>query len=720
MSPQVPHSADSENRQNCQNCQKIDEKLLEVEQIFRQFVASVPASVAMVDRQMRYLAVSRRWQQHWGLDNIEPIGLVHDRIFPSLSENSQAIYQRCLETGVIANYEEYLQKPDGQIDLVKWQIEPWRDRSGTIGGLILSIETIQPVSECQDIVEELQVTRQAELLHEFAMNQAADAILWIRSDGKLSYVNQAATQLLGYSQTELLSLTIRDIDPGFSPPIWSEHWLAIQQCRTFTFESTYHTSQGANIFVEVRVNHLAFNGQEYHCAFVRDITDRKQAAEALLDTNEQLQAVLDAVPGLVSWVGSDLRYLGVNQHLAAAFNLPSESFIGQKVGFMEKNSKFYQLVEQFFANSEPTMSTEVHVPIERGYRSYLIVGQKYYQGQKAVFVGLDISDRQRMELELRQSEEQTKQQAIQLEQTLAELRQTQTQLIYTEKMFSLSQVVAGVAHEINNSISFIYGNIGYTRQYFDDLVDLIKVYEQKTDPSDPDIQALLQEIDFDFITTDFANILSSMQLGADRIRQVVICLRNFSRVDQAEKKPVDIHEGIDSTLFLLQNRLQAKAGRPGIKVVKEYGDLPQVECYAGQINQVFINLLNNAIDALESKHRQNQSKNQRNSTIWIKTEIAETETKSMETDMLAANNLSKTYLKPRLAIVRIIDNGLGIRDDWQPKLYEPGFTTKAKEKATGLGLTISRQIVVEKHGGSLTCNSTYGQGAEFTIAIPLN
>lgn len=710
-----------------QHCPENHQNCLEIEQRFRQFAEYVPTAVAMVDNQMRYLAVSRRWQQNWGVNDSNLIGLSHPQVFPSLSENIQVIYQQCLETGSNAYYQECLCKQNGEIQVVEWQIQPWFNHGGIIGGLILSIEPIEAIAQCQDIVQELQVTRQAEFLHEFAMNQAADAIFWIKSDGHLSYVNEAACQLLSYTREELLKLTIQDIDLGFSPPIWSEHWLAIKQGRTFTFESTYHTSQGANISVEIRVNHLAFHGEEYHCAFVRDITDRKQAAEALQDANEQLQAVLDAVPGLVSWVGSDLCYLGVNQHLADAFNLPAESFIGKKIGFMEKRSNFCDLIGYFFASSELTMSTEVKVNFGKEYRSYLIVGQKYHQGKKAVFVGLDISDRKQMEMELRQSEAKTRKQAIQLEETLAELHRTQTQLVYTEKIFSLSQVVAGLAHEINNSISFIYGNIGYARQYFEDLLELIKIYEKKLRPeNDPDIQEFLVEIDFDFINTDFPNILASMQLGADRIRQVVLSLRNFSRVDQAHKKPVNIHEGIDSTLLLLQNRLQAKAGRPGITVFKDYGDLPRIDCYAGQLNQVFINILNNAIDAIEENYRQDPSKTKRESSkILIKTEVTEeTIVESHQSIDSEESNLEPTSLKNQLknqtmAVIRIADNGPGIQDHLQEKLYDPGFTTKAKRQASGLGLTISRQIVVEKHGGSLTCNSQYGQGSEFVIKIPL-
>ncbi len=704
--------------------QELKAELLATEQKFRQLLEYMPASMAMVDCQMNYLAVSRRWQQNFGFCHSELIGQNHYQVFPPLDENVQTIYQSCIATGVAASYQEPRLKNNGQTDWLSWQIQPWYNNEGKVGGLILSVEPIEAIADCQNLVEELEVRRQSEFLHQFATDQAADAIFWIKSNGQLSYANEAASHLLGYRKEELLNLTIDEIDPGFSPPIWSQHWQAFQQSHPLTFESTYRTNQGTTIFVEVRVNYLAFQGEEYYCAFVRDISDRKQAAQALQETNEQLHAVLDAVPGLVSWVGADLRYLGVNQHLANAFNLPSHSFIGQKIGFMENSSKFYDLVPEFFATSESTISTEMNIPFQQEYRNYLIVGQKYNQGQKAVFVGLDISERKRMEADLRQSESQTRQQAIELEKTLEELHRTQTQLIYMEKMFSLGQVVAGLAHEINNSIGFIYGNIGYARQYFEDIIELVKIYQKKTSPSDPDIQEMLEQIDFSFITQDFANILSSMQLGADRIRQVVLSLRTFSQVDQSQKKAFDIHEGIDSTLLLLQNRLQAKAGRPGIKVIKEYGDLPRIECYPGQLNQVFINLLHNAIDALEQKYRKNPDKtNLPDSIIRVKTEILFEETLPQ---IGATGAVGHDYLAPiaaestvnKFAVIRIYDNGLGMSEEVQKKLYEPGFSTKPQGKGTGLGLKISRHIIVDKHKGDLSFYSKQGEETEFVIKIP--
>ena len=320
----------------------------------------------------------------------------------------------------------------------------------------------------------------------------------------------------------------------------------------------------------------------------------------------------------------------------------------------------------------------------------------------------DIVKRQRVEKALRQSESQLRQQANQLEATLHELQRTQAQLIQTEKMSSLGQLVAGVAHEINNPVSFIHGNLPYADRYVRDLLHLVELYQQHYPQPVSEIQAQAEAIDLNFLLEDLPKLLGSMQLGAERIRQIVLSLRNFSRLDQAEMKPVDLHDGIDSTLLILQNRLKARAGHPGILVVKEYGDLPLVECYAGQLNQVFMNLLTNAIDAVdESLRLKEEGVNTDDS--WLGTIRIRTET----IDGNGSNNL------PTRVAIRIADNGPGMPEAVLSKLFDPFFTTKPPGQGTGLGLSISYQIVVQKHGGQLKCCSSPGQGAEFSIEIPI-
>lgn len=309
-------------------------------------------------------------------------------------------------------------------------------------------------------------------------------------------------------------------------------------------------------------------------------------------------------------------------------------------------------------------------------------------------------------------------QAYHLSEALQNLQQKEAQLIQTEKMSSLGQMVAGIAHEINNPVNFIYGNLSYCEDYVEDILQLLRLYQKHYPAPVPEVEELAQEIDLDFIVEDLPKILSSMEMGAERIRQIVLSLRNFSRLDEAEMKPVDIHEGIDSTLLILHNRLKSKGHNSGIEVVKEYGTLPKVECYAGQLNQVFMNVISNAIDALENQPTP------RLITIatWVENADSEQELQKLSFDPEVLEMPSRICCPIRnsqVVSIRIQDNGPGMPPHVRNRLFDPFFTTKPVGKGTGLGLSISYQIVVEKHGGNLICMSEPGQGAEFLIQIPI-
>ena len=695
---------------------------------FRRFVERSAEAVAMVDCEMRYLSVSRRWETDCGLGNGEAIGRSHWELFPHLPEYWEQNAQACLR-GVL-EYSEFvaarsIASVSGKIasgsvsESVRWVFQPWTNREGAIGGLILFASKIAEAPAQTNSYNKFQSevkSKQLETipqLTQIALENAADTIFFTTSDGQICYANKAACHLFGYSESELLNMRVSDIDSHLPASDWREHWAQLKQQTNLTFETCYKTKDGASLSVEVKVNYLEYGGCEYRCAIARDISARLAAESALVEAKEQLQAVLDAVPGLVSWVSSDLRYLGVNRHLASAYKMPAELFIGQKVGFLDTSPKFNDLVYDFFANHKKKTSQEVTASIRGENKTYLIVAQKYQNSTAAVFVGLDITESKQSLLALQESEERLRQQAAKLEQTLLILQQTQTQLIQTEKMSSLGQLVAGIAHEINNPVSFISGNVSHATGYIQELLRTIDLYQKYYPHPVPEIQDLIEELDLDFIKKDLPKLLNSMKVGSERIRDVVRSLRLFSRTDEAQMKPADIHEGLDSTLLILQNRLQAKGGRPGISLVKEYGDLPRVHCYAGHLNQVFMHLLTNAIDALEEGGRNSEKYGKIQNHSYLSSARSNSEKFNPEirirTSVVGENEVA----------IAISDNGPGMTEEVLDCIFDPLFTTKCPDTSTGLGLAISQHLVVEKHGGKLHCVSRPGEGTELIIKIAI-
>ncbi|MGB3292141.1 MAG: ATP-binding protein [Phormidesmis sp.] len=311
----------------------------------------------------------------------------------------------------------------------------------------------------------------------------------------------------------------------------------------------------------------------------------------------------------------------------------------------------------------------------------------------------EIFQRAQIDIELRKSQETLQKKAAELEETVAKLQQM-PQLIQAEKMSSLEGLVAGIAHEINNPATFIYGNLVHVEEYMQDLLDIVKLYQEHCSNPSAEIKKVTKSVDLNFLQKDLSSMLTSIRSGTERVSQIVSALRDFSRLDESDLKTADVHSGLESTLLLLQHRLIATPVRSEIELFKDYGQLPQIECFPRQLNQVFLNILTNAVDAIElaSERRQYAQQKRLYGRITIRTAAVDTQ-----------------WIK-----IVIKDNGAGIPAQTQGKIFDPFFTTKPIGCGTGMGLSISYQIVVGQHDGKLDCHSTEGEGTEFVIQLPLN
>ncbi|MEH2034426.1 MAG: response regulator [Nostoc sp.] len=425
--------------------------------------------------------------------------------------------------------------------------------------------------------------------------------------------------------------------------------------------------------------------------------------ETLKQTQQLMRLVFDTIPHLVGWKDINSVYLGCNQSFADALNLSSPDEIVGKTDYDLQTSK--EESDWFVMCDRRIMESgraEFHI-IEQsrgadGQQVWLDTSKMPLRDAKGNVFGIllvteDITKRQL-------AQEELKQQKQNLEEALVELQGTQVQLIQSEKMSALGNLVAGVAHEINNPVGFLGGNIQPALDYIKDIFGLIDLYQQEYSTPSSIIQDEIEAIDLNYIREDLPKLVSSMREGVKRIRDISTSLRTFSRADSDRPIACNIHDGIDSTILILKHRLKASETRPEIQVIKEYGQLPLVECFAGQLNQVFMNILANAIDALEESNtgRGFEEIKINPNCITIITQVSDNKQE---------------------IIVNIKDNGKGMNAQIKSKVFDHLFTTKAVGKGTGLGLAIARQIVEEIHGGKLSFNSVLGEGTEFFIKIPV-
>ncbi len=415
-----------------------------------------------------------------------------------------------------------------------------------------------------------------------------------------------------------------------------------------------------------------------------EMLDRSSDGIIILDMDKKITYWNQGAENIYGWKKAEVMNQNIHSLLTTIFPA-SQAEVMQK------------LLQTGTWNGELKHQTKDHQNIITSSRWTL---QRDEQGNPSAILKInsDITEKKAAEIALAYSETKLREKATQLEATLAELQRTQAQIIQNEKMSSLGQLVAGVAHEINNPVSFIYGNLVHAEEYMQDLINLLHLYQESYPDSTPEIQEEIEAADLEFIEDDFPKILKSMKNGAKRIEDIVVSLRNFSRMDEADLKEVNIHEGIDSTLMILQSRLNLMGNHTQIEVIKNYGNLPKVECYPGQLNQVLMNLLINAIDAIQEKFNQPL--------------ISETQ------EIVPIIEISTELIENERVKIRIKDNGCGVSESAQDHLFDPFFTTKPVGKGTGLGLSISYQIITEKHQGNLYCNSKLESGAEFIIEIP--
>ena len=456
---------------------------------------------------------------------------------------------------------------------------------------------------------------------------------------------------------------------------------------------------------------------------------RQTSADKSLKGRQNLRGVIAGLFQITSMVDFSLKSLNLD---SINFYLYDNSATGKERFLVRYDSQAKQLIDNPKLSKpeltnlrgkicqNPSACTRLFNVADRQWMLVVVPGKGYnglrtHQGALAIcaigllitgsltiYLLMSLERTAKVEQQVYDRTIQLKERTAELETALKNLQETQLQLIQTEKMSSLGQLVAGVAHEINNPVNFISGNLIHTGEYTRNLLELVEIYQQQYPNPTPSVQAKLQEIDLEFITEDLPNILKSMNFGAERIRQIVVSLRNFSRLGEAEMKSVDIHQGIDSTLMILENRLKPKDDFPGIQIIKEYGDLPLVECWAGQLNQVFMNILINAIDVLCEAQNKKKPLGKSSSDLAFFPRIR------IRTEVLSSN----------CVCVRISDNGTGMTENVKKRLFEPFFTTKPVGKGTGLGLAIGYQIV-DKHHGSLRCVSAPGEGTEFWIEVPV-
>ena len=691
---------------------EVEEALFQQEQHYRTLAENCPDIITRFNRELRYVYVNRAFEQVTGIPCQDLIGKTNQELGMPSEQVAKwnANIQNVFDTAIPGCDEFDFATPSGWRSY-QARLVPEYDNDG---GVEYVLVVTRDITELKLVEAALQ---DSEKRFRAIFAQAAVGMAQVSLSNQFLQVNQRFCELVGYTESELSLLTCQELNHPDDRELTVEYerQMVAGQRQTYSREKRYIHKKGQVQWLNLTVSLMrdAQGVPEYFIKVVEDIGERQaalrernQAEEALRESEQKFHAVFDSVLEGILVVDDEGCIAEANPAACALWGLAKQQIVGRPIWtFIEPEQAFKSQNDWQIFLARGQMQGEFTLRLSDGtIRELEYSAVANFLAGRHLSVFHDITERKQAELALRMLSQQEREKAKLLEQALTELQQTQAQLVQNEKMVSLGQLVAGVAHEINNPTSFIYGNIQPAMEYAQDLLHLIELYQQHYPKPVADITEEIKRIDLDFMACDFPKLLASMKEGATRISQIVLSLRNFSRLDEREKKRVDIHEGLDNTLLILQHRLKQQSHRPEIRIIKEYGELSLVECYPGQLNQVFMNLLNNAIDALEDGNQSwvmghgQERFNSQFPTIRIHTEVVE----------------------QNCVVIRIADNGPGLTAELQPRIFDPFFTTKPPGKGTGLGLSISYRIVVNKHGGKLTCHSVPGQGAELAIALPIS
>ncbi len=717
---------------------RLAERALETsEKILQQVIDAIPATIIWKDCDSRYLGCNRLFAKIAGVEEISDVIGKTDYDMPWKKEESDWFLecdQRVMASDrAELNIIEPQLQADGRQAWLSTSKVPMHDFEGHVSGLLVVIEDITDRRETQAQQERLLAILEA----------TPDVVGITDAVGNHRYLNRAGQLLFNVPLEEIGQFHLSDTTRADIAQMLIKQALPIAtQKGTWHGESIILDRYGREIPVsQVIICHKTAEGAvAYFSSITRDISDRK-AAETLLQETAERQKVLNQITSQVrnsleldtviattlmsvhqglkldycgfAWLDNDtdnpsweiIQAMDDTDHGISLGEQPEDrlgidlrQLVNQAITRIDDANECSDPEHKAFL-SRLGICSEILIPVRTDADKTGVIICYYVQEPHTWSTGeiellQAVGDQLAIAINQANLYTQSCVQSQQLVHTLDQLKRTQAQIIQAEKMSSLGQMVAGVAHEINNPVNFIHGNLQPAQEYTEDLLGIIELY-RSTYPNPPaEITAELESVDLEFVQDDLPKLLNSMVIGTERIREIVLSLRNFSRLDEAAVKTVHLHEGLDSTLVILNHRLKATDSNHSIEVTKHYSELPQIDCYPSQLNQVFMNILANAIDALD-QHPQ--------PALTITTEL-----KGLPTDPAAT------------VIIRIADNGPGIPAEIQPHILDPFFTTKPVGKGTGMGMSISYQIITEKHGGELTFISEVGQGTEFVIEIPIS